>query len=399
MRLSTLFLAALAALGLGALGGIVAARRAYDPRHEHFVPNNAERPRESISGTNTPLAQGPTPRVLVRNGERYDFGKMPRGSQGKHIFYVMNVGNAPLSLKKGQTTCICTLSALEEGAVAPGEVAAVTLEWTVKSDENYFSQLAELLTNDPERPVVQLRIEGYVEDIVRITPDELVFSNVASNETHSRQLFVYAARAEDNVRVEELSFLEAGTVSFFEAQVRDLTQEELANQPLAKAGQVVTVTLKPGMPTGEIQQSLKVKLNVHDMPEQIIPIRGNVQSDVSVVGRLAKFDPSSNLLVLGGVDQSKGTRAEMSILLKGDHRHQIQISLAEVYPKECLTVTLGEPRVGERLTTIPLTIEVKPGAPRVTRLGSDQGPLGLIVLKAENAVTKEVRINVQFSVF
>ncbi|GIW89877.1 MAG: hypothetical protein KatS3mg109_0309 [Pirellulaceae bacterium] len=398
MRLVGIVAMAVVALGLGTAGGWLAAHRAFDPKHEHFAPNNAERPRESLGRTASVESSKPQPRVLVRPGERYDFGKMPRGTTGRHVFYIANVGNAPLTIKKGQTTCKCTLSTLEDGVVEPGETVAVTLEWTVKSDENYFSQMAELITNDPERGVVQLRIEGYVEDLVRLTPDEIVFMNVAGNQSQTRPLYVYAARKEDNIRVEEVGFVDASTANYFEAEVRDLTDEELAEQPMAKAGQVVLVTLKPGLPTGEIHQNLRVKLNVPDMPEQIIPIRGMIQSDVSVVGRLAMFDPRTNLLNLGGVLQDQGARAELLVLLKGDQRDQIEVTVAEVDPPEALRVTLGERKVSDRLITIPLTVEVPVGAPRVTRLGSEQGKLGTIRLEASNSLTKEVHIKVRFAV-
>lgn len=398
MKLSGLVVIALAVVVLGVVAGWGAAFWTYHPRHEHFAPNNAERPYQSAGTSEPDNAPKGVPRVLVRNGERYDFGKMTRGAQGKYVFYVMNTGDAPLTLKKGQTTCKCTLSTLGNGIVQPGEVAAVELEWTVKSDENYFSQTAELLTNDPERPVVALRVEGYVEDVVRLTPDEIVFQNVAGNETAKRQLFVYAARAEDNIRVEQVSFVDSSTAHFYSAEVRDLTAEELAAQPMAKAGQVITITLKPGLPTGEIQQSMRVKLSLPDMPEQIIPIRGLVQSDVSVVGRLGNYDPQLGLLSFGLVEQQKGAQAEMTVLLKGDHRDQIQVEVDEVDPAECLQVTLGERRNGDRLITIPLTIQVKPGAPRVTRLGSDQGKLGVVVLRSTNAQTKQVRIHVRFAI-
>ncbi len=399
MRFPSVAGLALVALATGVVGGWLSAHRALDPRHEHFAPNNAERPRQSVGRAvpNTPTTEA-RPRVLVRPSERFDFGKMPRGTTGRHVFYIQNVGSAPLTVRKGQTTCKCTISTLEDGTVEPGETVAATLEWTVKSDENYFSQTAELITNDPERGTVQLRIEGYVEDLVRITPDEIVFMNVAGNQSQTRPLYVYAARKEDNIRVEDVGFVDATTAQYFEAQVRNLTDEELAQQPMAKDGQVVLVTLKPGLPTGEIHQDLRVKLNLPDMPEQIIPIRGMIQSDVSVVGRLASFDPRTNLLNLGGVAQKQGARAELLVLLKGDNREQIELAIAEIDPAESLRVTLGERRVSERLITVPLTIEVPVGAPRVTRLGSEQGKLGMVVLKAANSLTKEVQIKVRFAV-
>src|SRR5689334_8956734 len=45
------------------------------------------------------------PKVVIVNGERYDFGTMDRNAHGTHSFIVRNDGDAPLTLTTGQPSC------------------------------------------------------------------------------------------------------------------------------------------------------------------------------------------------------------------------------------------------------------------------------------------------------
>ncbi|EMI28199.1 DUF1573 domain-containing protein, partial [Rhodopirellula europaea] len=89
------------------------------------------------------------PKVELPDGNEHDFGIMQPDEEGEHIFRVKNVGDAPLTLKIGASTCKCTVGTLENESLAPGEETEVKMAWTVKTNETTFGQSAELRTNDP----------------------------------------------------------------------------------------------------------------------------------------------------------------------------------------------------------------------------------------------------------
>src|SRR5579872_2905137 len=52
---------------------------------------------------------GPYPKAVIEETE-FEFGRMEVGEERSHAFIIRNEGEAPLLLKKGKTTCKCTMS-------------------------------------------------------------------------------------------------------------------------------------------------------------------------------------------------------------------------------------------------------------------------------------------------
>jgi hypothetical protein len=76
----------------------------------------------------------------------------------------------------------------------------------------------------------------------------------------------------------------------------------------------------------------------------------------------------------------------------------VELKVAQIDPIEGLEATLGERQVNEKLVTYTLTVRVPKGAPRMSRLGTEQGKFGRILLTTEHSVIKEIPILVKFSV-
>lgn len=143
---------------------------------------------------------------------------------------------------------------------------------------------------------------------------------------------------------------------------------------------------------------MRVLLNVPEQPVAEIPISGNVISDISVVGRGVRFDSQRNALFLGTVKQSEGAVAELRILIKGANRDNVELEIADIDPPIALRATLGNPTKGDKLVTVPLIVEVPAGSPILSRLGVESIPAGRILIRAKNANTKEIPIDVEFAV-
>jgi Protein of unknown function (DUF1573) len=143
---------------------------------------------KSINATTGDGADGGAARVVdARPGSKvkvepshYDFGVMELGQTGEHTFKIINVGEEPLEIKQGSTTCKCTIGGMSAGGkkiskdetlvLKKGESAAIELKWTPKSMSETFGQSATIHTSDPDQPEIQLTINGQVRELISLQP-------------------------------------------------------------------------------------------------------------------------------------------------------------------------------------------------------------------------------------
>jgi len=67
---------------------------------------------------------GPQPRVALPEAF-YDFGEVGPTDVVEYTFYVVNVGDAPLTISRAYTTCGCTTARISARVIPPGKAAAV----------------------------------------------------------------------------------------------------------------------------------------------------------------------------------------------------------------------------------------------------------------------------------
>jgi hypothetical protein len=350
----------------------------------------------STSRTATEPAEpsGPQPVVSV-DTESHDFGVVERNHVVEHSFVFTNRGQGPLELKSGGTTCLkCTVSKIPESAIPPGKTANVVVEYNASIDSPQFRQSATILTNDPGQPRVVLTVTGKVASSVSITPHDLVLSKVTANTSESATARVVSYLT-DEFKIESFAWSDPESASFFDVKMAAVPVAELT-EPHAKAGYDVTVTVKPGLPLGTFRQKLTLNTDLPSAPTLQVPVEGTVISDITISG--SGWDREHGVLVLGVVRSAEGIRRNLSILVHGEHRHDLKISVGKCEP-DFLRVSLGEPVDvnGGAVVRIPLSVEVPPGAPDANFLGSP-GKLATIILETTHPEAKQVRMLVQLAV-
>ncbi len=344
-------------------------------------------------------AGAPQPRTVVDRPE-YDFGSMDRGTKKTHEFVFTNEGDAPLKLVAGDTTCKCTLSKLAEDEIPPGGLAMVTLEWMAKAQGIDFRQTATILTNDPVSPRVQLTVTGWIVNAMRIEPMDFVYSSILAGTEKTAEVRLLSF-TQDDFHILNHRFLRADTAKFFEISEQNIPSDELQAFQ-AKAGKLLRLTVKPGLPIGSFEQELEFTTNVVDKDAYVIPIRGRILGELSIVG--SGWSRDRGILSLGTVDSDQGKRAQLAVYVRGEHARGIEITIGKVWPPT-LQVTLGEHKEikGGRVVRVPLTIEIPRGTPPMIHMGSQQGGLekgglGEIILKTNHPQTHDLRIRVRFAV-
>jgi hypothetical protein len=202
------------------------------------------------------------------------------------------------------------------------------------------------------------------------------------------------------LEIVEQEITNATDPNHMELVVRELSRADFEKtEPRALTGHEVEVRLKPGLPIGPLLQKVRLLVRAKEDLTIVVPLRGQVVNDVSLLGG-TNLVSEKNLLDLGRVESAKGHTERLSIVVKGPHRHDVQVSIGAIDPAETLRVVLGEPTVSSNgnLRIFPLTVEIPPGAPSVNRLATAQFKPGTITIHTTHPVAKEVTLYVRFVV-
>ncbi len=404
----TLGLALLMAAVGGGLGYFQSRIADFHPERERFATVGKLRPavisqmNQSGKQEEGPAEEEPDgPRVTVLNGEMYDFGSMERGVTRSHTFLIKNTGTKPLEILLQRTTCKCTLSTIGKQKLAPGEVTEVTLEWSTKDvprNQTTFSQLAEIETNDPDRPILELRVRGEITEKYRLYPPQLEARELPGTEENRLpvRLFHYGDGA---VRVVGSRFEPERYGKYFSVESEPLSPDALKAMKGATGGLLLHVVIRPGLPVGPVVGTLFLDLEAGGQKQTVdIPLRLNIVSDIVLAGG-PNFDRYRTMLDMRKVSAAEGKTETIFAFVKGPHRQDTKLSVKSVDPADVLEVTIGEPQTLPSGRSIKYTIHfrVPPGAPRTERTGRGS-KLAKVVLSSTHPTTKEIRIYVRLSV-
>jgi hypothetical protein len=245
---------------------------------------------------------------------------------GEHVFVIRNVGDAPLQLTAGPTTCKCTLSQVGQQAVPPGGKTLVALQWNTGRDLTY-SHSATVFTNDPRNKALQLSIRGTVTALFRCTPEQLVFSRVVPGETPTASAVVYSQVWDDM----ELASI-APSLDGMEVTIGAVSPAE-TDTLQAKSARRITVKLPGDLPEGYFANPLVLRGKLAGgSPEQAADCELGIEG--KVIRRLAVYGPEID--VDGTIDMGRvrqGNTRHVRLLLKlRDTERKLPVKRVESTP-------------------------------------------------------------------
>ncbi|MFN5755380.1 MAG: DUF1573 domain-containing protein [Planctomycetia bacterium] len=365
-----------AALGASIGGGTAALEATMRPwRVGDFGPGMLQ----------TPAAD--TPRADVPE-TTHAFGTIGAGQEGAHEFVIRNAGAAPLSITKGATSCSCTVSDFDtadgaaDGAVKvvePGGETRVRLKWRGKGSGGPFRQQATVFTNDPRRPEIAFVIEGTVVPTWKAFPESIVLSQLSAGAASraTARIFTFGTKPPE---VGSLAVADPQASQFFSLSTEPLAAAEIAAEPGATGGFVLSVDVKPGLPIGPLRHSIVINVRIPEDVVAEVPLEGSVVGDLALAG--SAWDSSRQSLLLGTVSGKVGSHAQVFLTAKGPYRATIKPVVREVVPGS-LQVDVGEGKpVGSGgVIRIPISITIPPGSQPANHRCSQQAPAGRIVLE------------------
>ena len=339
------------------------------------------------------------PRVVV-DREEHHFGGLDVNVAGRHEFVFSNAGKGPLVLSRGRSTCGCCTCVcsvrLPQEAIAPGESGKVALEWISKLYVGPFRQTATILTNDPRRGEVTLHVAGRFKGPVGVVPSQLRFSRVPPDQPATAKLRLHSYLIKP-LEIVGYELADPHTAEHFEVAWEPLTLGQLEEEPEARGGYMLRVTVRPGLPQGAFRQRIVINTSSESAPTVEIPVEGVVAGDVSIVGR--GWNSRTGTLAMGTVRSRQGAVWSLIILVRGRRAKDVKFELVRIVP-DLLEVELGATTyiAASALSQTRLTIRIPPGSPPATHLGSDQGEPGHLTLRTNHPEAPELRLLVRFAV-
>jgi hypothetical protein len=335
----------------------------------------------------TPTTSGLRPKVVVEDAT-YNFGRLDPLTMASHTFCIRNEGEGPLQLRKGPTTCQCTISDVAQKELPPGKAGYIRLEWNSGRDP-VFAHSATIFTNDPSRPRVYLQIEGQVRQLLGVVPNALNLDAIATDEP-TEQSVVFFSQVWDDFRLSTAKTSLAG----LDWKVRPL-DDEARKVHGAKCGWRVKVILPAGMPRGRFHEWLQLRVEPQGTAENETQYY-NLAIDGRVPGRLSVFGK--------GVDQHGAIRfgvltsnkeMKKTLLLKvRDPQRKLKISRLTVQPS-FLDVSL-EPRAASQDKGLyALTIKVPKNAPRCSYMPPRPGK---VFIEFDHPRIKDLQMHVELAV-
>jgi Protein of unknown function (DUF1573) len=201
------------------------------------------------------------------NPTEYDFGDIRRGEKVTRVFRLHNGGDTPLKLTAVRFD-MPGMSARLPGTVAPGDDAAVVLEWTTDRVQGSVRGVAFVETNDPRAASVPLRLAGTVHGPLDIEPVPAVFLSAFRGEDIRRELILRSNQPRP--------------VTMWLASRRGA--HHVARLETIESGRSWRLTVKPaaGMAPGRYEETLELRSSDAAIGTLRLPVHVLVKADLYV---------------------------------------------------------------------------------------------------------------------
>lgn len=228
-------------------------------------------------------AKGPSPSATTAY-TRHLFGMLDPHTSASHDFPVTNDGEAPLILEVNDTTCKCTVGKLGQRVLQPSESTNVTMTWNTGYQADHYEQSAQIVTNDPNRPAINLTVEGTIR--AQLVAPRIVSVGKANPGAVNRGSFVFYSQLWNECVVDDVQSEDGNLV--WEIEPVDVTTEPSLSDAEASVAWRVNVTcVSPDSGKFALPAKLIVRSTENgDVVERDIEFRGRVHQSISFHGPL-----------------------------------------------------------------------------------------------------------------
>jgi hypothetical protein len=339
--------------------------------------------------------KGPWPKAVVDQTE-FQFGRMEVGEEMTHGFKIRNEGQAPLELAKGNTTCQCTISELENNLIPPGGEAVITLRWKPNSQSDAFEKGAEIRTNDPNNKVFNLRIVGLVVPRLVLIPDTTWEVRDVQEHAPSTTAGFLISPVLSDLAVEKIEYDEER----LEVKVLPADLNQISSMK-GKSGMGFEVSVKPGMPVGAFSFPIRIFTNTQERQSDgtlggqavvNVTIAGRREGPIRLIG--PAYLPETSTVSLGSFSCDDGRSVKLTMLVRGAPEEGLRFTEVKSDPDTLKLDLQPEAKGAGNAKRYTLVVQAPPNGPRLTR--RDENPAEFRI-KTNHPDAPEMILKVQFT--
>jgi hypothetical protein len=143
------------------------------------------------------VASAPARGDVVAAKTVHDFGAVEQGAAVEHAFALKNMGRSMVRIEGTQSSCGCTVAAMDGQLVRPRQIAWVRVRLDTSPLAGRITKTIMVHTSDTRTPVVQLALAGVVLTDLVVTPTPVYLGRVYRGEPVRRELVVAPGRPGD----------------------------------------------------------------------------------------------------------------------------------------------------------------------------------------------------------
>jgi hypothetical protein len=247
--------------------------------------------------------------------ETRDVGTVPKGHVIDATFVIKNTGGSDLVITDAKPGCGCTVASFDK-VVKPGEEGKVVSHVDTKTFAGPIAKSILLVSNDPDRPQINLFIKAIVKPFVDVLPNAYVRFSVIKGDSDSQNVILVSEEKSFKPVVAEAS------QPYVKAEIAPAGEKDKIP---GHAGEQYRLKLSVtgDAPEGLLNAPVRITTGVSQQPQVEIPVAGIVRARVQVTPVLVNFgnftagkDPiTRNIIVTNNKPTVpvKITRAEVSV--------------------------------------------------------------------------------------
>jgi len=251
------------------------------------------------------------PKVTVDEAH-HDFGRVSSQQPVEHTFVIKNEGTEPLEILKSRSSCGCTVAAISQRTLAPGETSEITGRFNPAGRRGNQRNVITLDTNDPETPRVQLVMSGIIEELVRVEPNGLFMGAIGMTNAIDQAVDVYS---------------EAHPLTITSLDVQPPLVEARVEVVEENKHHLVHITAPGPFPAGDLRAHVILKTSSSAYPQIVIPVFAQVAGALITAPKEIAVPAATPTPVTRYVMVRPGTAKEFNVLevIPPDDQMDIQL--------------------------------------------------------------------------
>lgn len=230
---------------------------------------------------------------LVKFEKSFDFGILS-GKIGPltHEFAITNTGRGVLKLSEPEIEDENVVCSLPKTEIAPDETMNVSVTCTPKEGETEFEHSVFFQTNAPTLPELELFVQGAVYPAVWPKNESLEVAGVPMVNVFKISNPVLGMTENVPLKLSALHVTDPQYAPFFEFELSEMYAYDFRDvSPAPASGQIVTITIKPGLPNKIFTVTVEGDSNLPDAPKVHFNIDFKAPKLDPILGTPAGFVP------------------------------------------------------------------------------------------------------------